>query len=338
MGDKVLVTGASGFIAQHVIVRLLAKGYDVRGTVRSKAKGEALKTSLAPHAPRIDEMELAEADLSSDAGWDAAAAGCAFVQHIASPLPTSLPKSDDELIIPARDGALRVLKAAKAAGAKRVVMTSSMAAVAYGWGDKRPALLDESHWSKPAGPDNTAYTRSKTIAERAAWDYARGEGAPLDLVCLNPGAVLGPALTREVSASLEVVIQPMQKKLPAVPNVGFAVVDVRDVADAHITAMTAPGAGGERFLLANEFMWFAEVCDILREAYPNRGIPKGRLPDWGLKLAANFNPTLKQIIPELGRKRAVSHEKAKASLGFEPIAGREAVLAAAKSLIDLGVV
>ncbi len=201
---KVLVTGATGFIAGHVIHQLVEAGHEVTGTARSASKANALNKTLSSYAGKPIRIDIRAADLSSDEGWAAACQGMDFVQHIASPIPTNLPKDHDELIVPARDGAIRVLKAAKAAGVKRVVMTSSMAAIAYGWGDKRPKLLTEEHWSNPDNlTDNTAYTRAKTIAERAAWDYVNGEGKGLELTTINPAAVLGPVMSGDFSASVK---------------------------------------------------------------------------------------------------------------------------------------
>jgi len=261
----------------------------------------------------------------------------AYLQHLASPIPNTLPKDANELIIPARDGALRALKAAKAAGVKRAVMTSSMAAIAYGWGDTRPAVLDESHWSNPDNlKDNTAYTRSKAIAEKAAWDYVNGEGAGLELATINPVAVLGPAMSGDVSASLELVTQAMQNKVPAFPKLTFGIVDVRDVAKAHVEAMERPDAAGERFLVGDEVLSFSEIGAVLREAFPGRKLPKGELPSWLVKLMVPLNPTLKQILPELGKRRAYSNAKAREKLGIDFIPAKEAIVASARTLVELG--
>lgn len=334
---KVLVTGATGFIASHTILALIEKGYEVRGTARSADKAAALNATLSAYAGKLIEIELVSADLTKDEGWTEAMEGVTYLQHLASPIPNNLPKDANELIIPARDGALRALKAAKAAGVKRAVMTSSMAAIAYGWGDKRPEVLDETHWSNPDNlKDNTAYTRSKAIAEKAAWDYVNGEGAGLELATINPVAVLGPAMSGDVSASLELVTQAMQNKVPAFPKLTFGIVDVRDVAKAHVEAMERPDAAGERFLVGNEVLSFSEIGAVLREAFPDRKLPKGELPSWLVKLMVPLNPTLKQILPELGKRRAYSNAKAREKLGIEFIPAKEAIVASAKTLVDLG--
>lgn len=337
--EKVLVTGATGFIASHLILQLLDKGYEVRGTARSTEKAGRLNKILSDYAGKPVNIEIVAADLSSDEGWAEAVKGVSYVQHVASPFPTDAPKSADELIIPARDGALRVLRAAKAEGVKRVVMTSSMAAIGYGWGDKRPELLTEIHWSNSDNlSDNTAYARSKTIAEKAAWDYVNGEGAGLELSVINPVAVLGPAMSKDVSSSLQLVSQPLEGKLPAFPKLSFGVIDVRDVARAHIEAMLRPEANGERFICAGDILWMDEMGEVLRKAFPDRKIPKGTLPNWLVRLFAQLNPPLKQVLPELGKKRAYSNEKLKTVLGINPIPADEAVIASAKSLIKVGAV
>lgn len=331
----VLVTGASGYIAQQVILHLLHKGYTVRGTVRSLDRGPALKELLAKENPRAAEIELFAADLTSDDGWDAAVAGCEYVHHIASPIPPELPKDANELIVPARDGALRALKASKAAGVKRVILTSSVAAIAYGY-DTQPEILSEEDWSNPDNlRQNTAYTRSKTIAEKAAWEYLSGPGQGLEMATVNPSAVLGPVLSGDFSASVEILTQLMGGKLPATPRVGFQIVDVRDVAATHVAAMEAPDAAGHRFIAASDFWWFADVAKLLREEFPEyrKKIPTGKLPSFLLRFLSVFNPVMKQVVPELDRKRFVSNEKAQAKLGVTFRPGREAILDGARSLI-----
>jgi dihydroflavonol-4-reductase len=334
---RVLVTGATGFIASHVILRLLEEGHEVRGTARSADRAAALNAALSAYAGRDIAIEIVPVDLTRDEGWGEAMAGVHYLQHVASPLPTRLPKNHDELIVPAREGALRALRAAKAAGVRRVVMTSSVAAIAYGWGSRRPPVLDESHWSDPDNlADNSAYTRSKTLAERAAWDYVAEQGDGMELACINPVVVLGPAMSADVSASLQVVIQPMRHLLPAYPKLSFGIVDVRDVADAHVRAMTDPAAAGERYLLGDAVLSFREIGDILREAYPDRRLPRGELPDWLVRALAQVNRTLRQVTPELGRSRAFDNGKARALLGRDFIPAREAILASTESLIALG--
>ena len=332
---RVLVTGASGYIAGFVILRLLEAGYSVRGTVRNAAKGEAVKAVLAAQDPRAKDIEIVEADLASDKGWAEAVSGVQCVQHVASPFPTVQPKNADDLINPARDGALRVLKAAKAADVARVVMTSSLAAIVYT--PDRPAVSDETVWSDPNNlKGNTAYTRSKTIAEKAAWDYVEGDGAGLELAVVNPGAVLGPVLSDDVSTSLELVRQLLAGEVPAAPKVGFALVDVRDVADMHVAAMERPEAAGERFVCATDFLWMGDIAKVLKEGLSpteSRKVPTGDLPNFAVKLFALMRPELKQLLPELGNARPVSNAKAKRLLGWAPRTPQEAILDCARSLI-----
>lgn len=338
---KVLVTGATGFIAGHVIHQLIEAGHDVTGTARSASKGAALSQTISAYAGKPVSISIREADLSSDAGWAEAVAGMDYVHHVASPFPTHVPKHADELVIPARDGALRVLKAAKAAGVKRVVMTSSMAACAYGWGDKRPNPVTEEHWTQLNDlPEVTPYIRSKAVAERAAWDYVAGEGKGLELSVINPVAVLGPVMSGDFSASVEILTQLMSGKLPGTPRTGFVVVDVRDVASAHVLAMTHPGAAGERFLVGDRFMWFSDVAKVLRENFPAYAskVPSRDLPNWAVKLIAMVNPPAKQLLPELGRARHTSSEKAKRVLGWQPRTAEDAIVSGARSLIDFGIV
>ena len=340
MSTRVLVTGASGFVAQHLILQLLASGYAVRGTLRSMKRAQEVRSVLAKFDPRAPDMDFVEADLSSDKGWADAVKDCTYVQHIASPFPAVHPKDEMELIRPARDGALRVLKAAKAAGVKRVVMTSSMASIAYGHGDKRAAISDETMWSDPSGPDNTPYTKSKTIAERAAWDYVNGEGKGLELATINPTGILGPALSADVSTSLEIPIRLMNGKTPGLPNIGFSFVDVRDVAQCHVKAMELREAAGERFLATHDFLWFAEAAEILRKRFPayDAKIPKRKVPDFALKLMAMFQPVYRQTVTELGRTRKASNAKASRVLGVKFRTAEEALVASAQSLIELKVI
>lgn len=340
MSTRVLVTGITGFVAQHIVIQLLAKGYKVRGTMRSLKRAEEVRSVLRKFDPRADEIEFVEADLSSDKGWAEAVKDCTYVQHIASPIPAVHPKDEMELIRPARDGALRVLKAAKAAGVKRVVMTSSFASIAYGHGDKRAEVSDETMWSNPDGPDNTPYTKSKVLAERAAWDYVNGDGKGLELAAINPTLIVGPALSPDVSTSLEVPIRLLNGKTPGLPRIGFSFVDVRDVAECHVKAMELPEAAGQRFLATHDFLWFSEAAEILRAKFPayDKKIPSRKIPDFALKLMAVFQPVYKQTVTELGRTRKGNNAKASRVLGIKFRTAEEGLVASAQSLIELKVV
>lgn len=329
----VLVTGGSGFIGAHCIKRLLDDGYRVRTTVRSLSR-EAEVRQMVGDGP----LEVVTADLTSDAGWPEAVAGCAYVLHVASPFPLGQPKDEDELIVPAREGALRVLRAAREAGVQRVVLTSSFAAIGYGHG-RVDTVYDETIWTDVDAPGVTAYAKSKTLAERAAWDFV-ADGGP-ELATVNPVAVLGPALGRDVSTSIELVKRLLDGSMPGVPKTAFGIVDVRDVADLHVRAMTAPDAAGERFLaLGEDFRWIRELAEWLREELPERAkkIPRRELPNPLVRIAAVFDGSLRQLIPELGVRKRGTNEKAVATLGWAPRTDRESVVATAESLLALGVV
>jgi dihydroflavonol-4-reductase len=336
---RTLVTGASGFIAQQLVLDLLEQGHAVRGTVRSAARGDALKSALAPHGARTSEIELVEADLESDAGWAEAVAGIDVVHHLASPFPMAVPKDPDALIRPARDGALRVLRAAKAAGVHRVLLTSSGAAIAYGRKGPLPERFTEADWTDPTyTPDCRPYIASKTIAERAAWDYVAGEGRGIELTAINPVAVLGPIRSAQVKTSVDIVARLLDGRLPLLPNVGIQVADVRDVSAVHIAAMNDPATIGERFIVADEFRWIREMADLLREAYPARRIPSRRMPDLLVRALALVSAEVKTIASELGRRRILSSEKARKLLGRDLIDADDAIRASAETLIRHGAV
>ena len=253
-GETILVTGGSGFVGAHCILQLLDKGYRVRTTVRSLARETDVRAMVRQGgADPGDRLEFAAADLTQDAGWPEAVAGCTYVLHVASPFPPAAPKHEDELIIPAREGALRVLRAARDAGVKRVVLTSSYAAIGYGQ-PQQSAPFDETNWTNPNGDDVRAYTKSKTLAERAAWDFIAKEGGALELAVVNPVGVFGPVLGSDYSTSILLVQRLMDGAMPGCPRLWFGLVDVRDVADMHLRCMTDPAAKGERFLaVAGEF-------------------------------------------------------------------------------------
>lgn len=336
MSDQlVLVTGGSGFIGAHCIRRLHQDGYCVRTTVRSLAR-EAEVRGMAGDGP----LEVVAADLSADDGWADAAAGCAFVLHVASPFPLAQPKHEDELIVPAREGALRVLRAARDAGVQRVVMTSSFAAVGYGHGHP-DTVYDETSWTDVDGAGVSAYAKSKTLAERAAWDFIEREGGALELATVLPVAVLGPLPGPDASTSIELVKRLIDGSMPGTPKVAYGLVDVRDVADLHVRAMTAPEAAGERFIaLGEDFRWMSEVGEWLREELPDRArkIPRRELPNIAVRLASIFDGSLRQLTPELGVRKRATNEKARSLLGWAPRGDRETVLATAESLIALGLV
>jgi dihydroflavonol-4-reductase len=326
----VLVTGASGYIAGFTIKALIADGWSVRGTLRDPGKAPKIRETL--QAPALD---LVVADLGADAGWAEAVTGVDHVLHMASPIPDRAPKNDDELIIPARDGALRVLRAACDAGVRRVVMTSSVAAICYGR-DINPPRFTEADWTNPDHPDSYAYVRSKTIAERAARDFMTAQGGDTEFCTINPGAVLGPVLGSGFSASLEVVRKLLGGELPGCPRLGFPLVDVRDVADIHLHAMTAPAMHGERFIAAGPFLWLREIAEILkfRLGAEAKKVPTRTLPDWMIRASALFDPTVRMIISELGRERHCDASHARATLGWTARPVEETIVDCARSLLD----
>jgi dihydroflavonol-4-reductase len=336
MTHRVLVSGGSGYIAGFLIRQLVAEGWIVHTTVRSLAKEAAVRKLLAVDDSRL---EFFAADLHSDAGWAEAMAGCSFVAHLASPLPHGVPKDADELIAPARDGALRALRAAKAAGVKRFVMTSSVAAISYGRG-RGVHHFTEADWTLLDTPGLTPYIQSKTIAERAARDWVAAEGAGIEFCAINPSVVLGPVWSADYSASVTIVKRLLDGSLGACPDIGFGVVDVRDVADLHVRALEAPGMAGERFIASGRFMKLREIADVLRAGLgpQARKVTTRDLPDWLVRVASLVNPLARAAVGELGSVRHQDASHAKAALGWATRPVEQSILDTARSLIALGIV
>jgi nucleoside-diphosphate-sugar epimerase len=337
--STVLVTGGSGFIGAHCILQLLGAGYNVRTTVRDvKREADVLVMLKVGGADTGDRLSFFAADLEKDAGWADAVAGCEHVLHVASPFPANIPKHEDELIVPAREGALRVLRAARDAGVKRVVLTSSFAAIGYG---QEPRTFDERDWTNLSGEGLTPYVKSKTIAERAAWNFIAKEGGDLELSVVNPVAVFGPVLGPDYSTSILLVQRMMDGAMPGCPRLKFGAVDVRDVADLHLRAMTEATAKGERFLaVAGDFVWMVDLARTLKSRIGTaaKRVPTRELPNWLVRVAALREPAVKQIIPELGKEKNATNKKAKRVLGWTPRSNEECVVATAESLIRLGLV
>jgi dihydroflavonol-4-reductase len=335
----VVVTGGSGYIAAYCIAELLGDGWRVRATLRDLARVDEVRAAISKIASNADTIEFAPADLNSDAGWTNALAGADYVLHIASPVSTN-PKNDDAIVRPARDGALRVLKAARDAGVKRVVMTSSMAAIAYGRG-ARAEPFTESDWTDATNPkDTTAYERSKTIAERAAWTWQKTEGGALELVTVNPALVLGPALSPDFSPSLEAIRKLLDRSVPALPHIGFCIVDVRDTARLHLLAMTAPGVSGQRFIASSGFFWIKDIARMLKAELGDaaRNVPSLSVPDFIVRIFALFDPVLRARLFELGKRRLVSSDKARRVLGWTTRPALDTIVETAKSLQAQGLV
>lgn len=336
MTQTVLVSGGSGYIAGFLIRQLVAEGWHVHTTVRSLAKEAAVRQVLAVDNSRL---KFFAADLSADTGWAEAMAGCSHVAHLASPLPAGVPKDANELIAPARDGALRALRAAHAAGVQRFVMTSSVAAIAYGRG-RGVHHFTEADWTDLSKPGISPYIQSKTIAERAARDWMAANGAGMEFCSINPSVVLGPVWSRDYSASVVIVKKLLNGSLRACPDIGFGVVDVRDVADLHVRALTTPGLAGERFIASGRFMKLREMADLLRAQLGAQGhkVPQRNVPDWLVRLAALFNPVARAVVGELGSVRNQSAAHAKAVLGWQTRPEEQSVLDTARCLIELGIV
>jgi dihydroflavonol-4-reductase len=350
MGEEqktVLVTGGSGFLGGWCVAELLRRGHSVRTTVRDLSRepevrtrvrmlaGEPRENAAAEPPPEDDSrLSVLAADLLSDGGWEQAVDGCDHVLHVASPFPLVQPKDPDELIVPAREGTLRVLRAALAAGASRVVVTSSIAAVG-GSAEASDRRLDESDWTDLEDPTLTPYARSKTIAERAAWDLVEEMGETERLAVVNPGAILGPVGSGERSPSLEVV-QRLVAGMPGTPRIGFNLVDVRDVADLQIRAMAEPGASGKRLLAVRSFEWMADVAKLLRERLGPEAakVPKRSVPDLVVRAMGLFDPSIRSIVGQLGRKQEYSSKRAEELLGWAPRPIEETIVACARSMIE----
>jgi dihydroflavonol-4-reductase len=328
-----LVTGGSGFLGGWCLVELLRHGYRVRTTVRDLAREAEVRAAIGSQVDADDRLTVLAADLLSDEGWEQAVAGCDYVLHVASPFPSAQPKNPEELIVPAREGTLRVLRAALDAGVDRIVVTSSVAAVT---GGTKPTSgpLTEQDWSDSDDLKMTPYARSKTIAERAAWDFMREHGATEKLATVNPGAIIGPVLSDDRSFSLQ-AIERLLGGMPGVPRIGFSFVDVRDVADLQIRAMTAAEAAGERFVAVAQFMWMSEVAVVLRDRLGDDAakVPTRGVPNLLVRAMSIFDPGIRSIVGQLGRKTELSSEKAKIRLGWSPRQMDETIAECAQSLL-----
>jgi nucleoside-diphosphate-sugar epimerase len=341
--SPVLVTGGSGFVGSQLILQLLVAGYNVRTTVRSLKREAEVRKSLedagAP-ADAASRLTFVAADLISDDGWVEAVKDCEYVHHVASPFPLEIPKDEDEVIVPARDGVMRVLRASKDAGVKRVILTSSFAAIGYGWGPNRTAEFTEKDWSIIDGSDGAApvpaYQKSKAIAERAAWDFMEKDGGTMEMVAINPTGIFGPVIGKDLGTSVQIISKLMDGSVPGCPQLSFGVVDVRDVADLHILAMKTPEASGQRYLASAVVISMMDIANIIRAKRPEHAkkVPTRLIPNWMIKVFALFDRSVRLILPELGKNEEISNKKAISELGWTPRSAEESILDTVDSLIE----
>jgi dihydroflavonol-4-reductase len=336
--ELVLVTGGSGFIAVHIILKLLNQGYCVRTTLRTLSRQDEVKSMLAQGGVTgFANLEFIQADLTSDKNWREAATGATYVIHVASPTPATRPADGNEMVKMAVDGILRVMKAAKAAGVKRVVLTSASGAVLAGH-KSHPKLFTEEDWTDLTG-NIDAYQRSKTMAERAAWEFSKKEN--LELSAVNPVTVMGPVLGKDFSHSNQIIRTMLNGKMPFLLKMGFDYVDVRDVADLHLLAMTRAEAAGERFLATtSENLTYKEEAKILQKHLGSaaKKVSTREMPNFLVGFLAFFIKSLRMPATFLGKNTACSNAKAKNFLGWQPRSAEEAIVATAKSLVELGLV
>ncbi len=333
MADRVLVTGGNGFVATWCIVRALEQGFDVRTTVRNLGKEPRLRSVLAGAVDAGNRLEVVTAELTSDAGWSGAVAGCTYVLHVASPMIAT--RRPDEVVRPAVEGVRRVLRAARDGGVRRVIYTSSCGAVYYGH-PTQTEPFDETSWTNLDASDMSLYVRSKTLAERAAWDFIAAEGGGLELATVNPTGIFGPALDPENASSLDLIRRLLDGSPPATPNLWFGVIDVRDVADLHLRALTNPNAAGQRYIASSgDVVSMLDIARVLREQLGPQAakVPTRALPDWLVRLVGRFSTEVGDVVPLLGQRRNATSAKARRELGWSARPWRETVVDSARSLL-----
>ena len=334
MTQTVLLTGVTGFIAKRIAADLLNAGYAVRGSRRSAGRDDEVRSAVAPalaDPAAIDRLSFVSLDLTSDAGWAEAMEGVDALVHTASPFPMDQPRNEEELIRPAVDGTLRALRAAQAAGITRVVLTSSIVAVMHK--ELRDGqVIGPDDWTDTDHPSCSAYAKSKTLAERAAWDFVAVH-PEMRLSAINPGLVLGPPMDMHYGTSLAIVEQFLTGALPAIPNFGMAIIDIRDVSAAHVRALQVEEAAGRRFLLTDSYVMAPEMARILREAFPEAKVPSRRAPDWLVKVMALFDGRMKTLKPILGLHLQIDNSATRRILGIDPIPAEEAIRAAGAAVM-----
>jgi len=344
----VLVTGGSGFIANYVILALLSAGYTVKTTIRNLSREAEVRSYLTnggATASSLSRLSFTAASLDSDDGWAEAVKGCTYVHHVASPFPTELPKHEDDIIIPAREGTVRVLKAASAAGVKRTILTSSFGAVAYGQ-PSREEPWTEDDWSVVDDPKHptTSYMKSKTIAEKAAWEFINSDAnaSKMELVAILPLLVFGPVLGKDVSTSLEIAKKLMDGSMPGAPHLSYIFVDVRDIASINMLAMTTPAAASQRYIAGNDDGAFSmlQIGNVIRENRPGVGKkpPSFEVPNFVVHLLALWDKPIRQILPDLGKVPKARNSKAKEELGWKPRGTQEIIVDTVDSMVKYGIV
>ena len=334
------MTGATGFIAKHIVLELMNAGYRVAGSLRTESRRDEIRDAVRPHFSSADDVDqrlrFVTLDLNKDDGWPEAMAGVDVLMHTASPLPMKQPRDENEIIRPAVDGTLRALRAAHVAGIRRVVLTSSTAAVTNRPPARDKDSFDESDWSDPSWAGMSPYTKSKTLAERAAWDFVENEAPGMQLTAINPCLVLGRPLDDHYGTSLRVLERLLRGRDPMLPRVGLGIVDVTDVARMHVRAASAPGAIGQRIIGAAEFMWLADIARTLKDAYPHRRIALRTAPDLLIRLTGIFDGTIRSIVPLLGRRQELRNTRARELLGIDFIPAAESVRATADYIMQRG--
>lgn len=336
--QTVLLTGITGYIAKHIAVYLLNTGYDVRGTLRDLGRAEEVTAALRPHLTDADNLDkrlsFVALDLTHDDGWDAAMDGVDVLMHTASPFPTVQPADENDLIRPAVDGALRAVKAAHAAGVTRVVMTSSTAAISGSPLPHGDTAYDETNWTDPDDPGITAYTKSKTLAERAVWDYVTNQAPEIALTMINPGFVVGAPLDRQFGTSVDLIKRVLRARDPMLPQFGFATVDVQDVAEMHVIVIDRAETHGQRIMTVDRFLWFKDIAQTLKTAFPKRRIVTRVAPNGIVRFLALFQPALRTITGGLGKFEKLDNSRAMATLGRGMRQTPKSVVTTAQYLID----
>ena len=337
---EVLLTGVSGFLGSHTAIELLNRGYKVTGTLRDLKRADSLRSIISKHTDNIDNLSFFQAELLDKEVWKEASMNKDYVIHAASPFPRELPKDENDLIIPAKEGTLNVLNAAKANNVKRVILVSSISTVVYG---KTKAEMDqvftEENWTDITNKTDTKpYIRSKTIAEKAAWDFMEREGAGMEMVSILPGAMLGPVLEEDFGTSANIVIKILDGKMPAMPKIAFEIVDVRSVAQLLVDVIEKEHAAGNRFMASSGHMTMKQLANVLKLNYPDKKIKNFEMPNFLSRFIALFEPSLKPILLDLGITRKIDASKAKRVLGWKPISKEDAILDCAKSVLNIGII